>query len=95
MARDNAEAVAIAKDHNVDMVISDLAFPAADNADMMRAIRATRQQVKTVAVAESLNPETLRAADLLGAQTVLTRTLTDETVRERVRLLLRQRPAKY
>jgi CheY-like chemotaxis protein len=95
VARDNSEAVAIAKDHNVDLVISDLAFPAADNADMMRAIRAARQQVKTAAVADSLSPEALRAADLLGAQVVLTSTLAAETVLQRVRFLLRQRPARY
>jgi uncharacterized protein (TIGR03437 family) len=94
-ARDGAQAMLLARDRNVDLVITDLALPPAENADMMRAIRDAHQQVKTLAIVDSLSAAELKAADLLGAQAVLTTSLAAQSVLERVRGLLRRRPAVY
>lgn len=95
MARDGTEARAISKDHSVDLVISDLALTAAHNLEMLHAIRSDHRQVKTAVVAGTLSPRVLKAADLLGAQAVLTKPLAAQTVRRRVRTLLQRRSARY
>ena len=61
----------------------------------MRAIRDLHQQVKTLALVDALSAEELKAADLLGAQAVLVTPLTAQTAVDRVRTLLRRRPAVY
>jgi CheY-like chemotaxis protein len=94
-ASDGAQATKIAQDRNVDLVITDLVMPPTESADMMRAIRDAHQQVKVLATVDSLSPAELKAADLLGAQAVLTTPLAAQSVVERVRALLRRRPAVY
>jgi len=94
-ASDGAQATKIALDRNVDLVITDLVMPPTESADMMRAIRDAHQQVKVLATVDSLSPAELKAADLLGAQAVLTTPLAAQSVVERVRALLRRRPAVY
>jgi DNA-binding response OmpR family regulator len=94
-ASDGAQATKIARDRNVDLVITDLVMPPTESADMMRAIRDAHQQVKVLATVDSLSPAELKAADLLGAQAVLTTPLAAQSVVERVRALLRRRPAVY
>lgn len=58
-------------------------------------IRADRPQLKIIATAGALSPDTLRSADLLGAQAVLAKPLTSQSVLQRVRELLRSRPVPY
>jgi uncharacterized protein (TIGR03437 family) len=94
-AQDGLGAIASARDRNVDMVIADLARPAEERAEMMRAIRGAHLQVKTVALAEGLSADALRAADLMGAQAVLATPLVSQAVLARVRTLLMRRPAVY
>jgi two-component system OmpR family response regulator len=94
-ASDEAQAIGLAQDRNVDLVIADLALPPSENADMMRTIREIHQQVKTLAIVDAINPEELKAADLLGAQGVLVKPLTAQIALDRVRALLRRRPAVY
>jgi uncharacterized protein (TIGR03437 family) len=94
-AHDGVEAILRTQDRSVDLVIADLALPPTESADMMRAIRDAHRQVKTMAIANSLSPAELKAADLLGAQAVLTTPLAAQGVLVRVRALLRRRPAVY
>ncbi|MGA3202857.1 MAG: response regulator [Bryobacteraceae bacterium] len=94
-ARDGVQAILLTKDRTVDLVITDLALPPTERANMMRAIRDAHQQVKTLAIVDSLSLAELKAADLLGAQAVLTTPLAARSVLERVRALLRRRPAVY
>jgi uncharacterized protein (TIGR03437 family) len=94
-AQDGGQAADLAHEHDVDLVISDLARPGKENLEMMGAIRTVRLQVKTLAFADWLNDDTLKAADLLGAQGVLTKGLTAQAVLDKVRGLLRRRPAVY
>jgi two-component system, OmpR family, response regulator len=94
-ARDGVQAILLTKDRTLDLVITDLALPPTERANMMRAIRDAHQQVKTLAIVDSLSLAELKAADLLGAQAVLTTPLAARSVLERVRALLRRRPAVY
>ena len=94
-ASDAAHAIGLAHDRNVDLVIADLALPPAESAETMRAIRDVHQQVKTLAIVDALSAEELKAADLLGAQAVLVKPLTAQSAVDRVRTLLRRRPAVY
>ena len=95
VAHDGAEAVGLAGEHKFDLVVADLSRPPEESEEMLRAIRKAHQQVKTAALADALSSDTLRAADLLGAQAVLTRPLAGQIVLARVRALLRRRPAAY
>lgn len=52
-------------------------------------------RVKLIAMAVALDPDTLRSADLLGAQAVLTDTMTSQSMLHRVRELLRPRIVPY
>jgi uncharacterized protein (TIGR03437 family) len=74
----------------IDLVITSLKNP-----ETVAALRATRPKLKIIATAASLSPETLRAADLLGAQAIFTRPITSKAVLQRVRDLLRPRPVPY
>jgi len=94
-AHDGREAMGLAVDHNVDLVISDLGRPLQESLEMMGAIRQAHLLVKTAAMADAASPEALKAADLLGAQAVLTKPLAGQIVLQRVRSLLRRRPATY
>ena len=95
VARNGREAVARAGEHTIDLVICSLAIPEAERTEGMRAILAMRPAPKVVATAGALGPRTLRAADLLGAQAVLSKPLSSKMVVARVRELLRPRPALY
>jgi DNA-binding response OmpR family regulator len=79
--------------HQIDLVISSVAMPNAE--EMIQALRAERRQLKIIATAAALDANTLRAADLLGAQAVLTKPFVAATVLQRVRELLRALPAPY
>jgi DNA-binding response OmpR family regulator len=62
---------------------------------MVGAIRQAHPQVKTVAVAQTFSSGALKAADLLGAQAVLTKPVEAQLLLQRVHSLLRRRPARY
>jgi DNA-binding NarL/FixJ family response regulator len=61
----------------------------------MRTMLATMPQLKVLATAGVLGPRTLRAADLLGAQAVLTKPMSSKAVLQRVRELLLPRAVPY
>ncbi len=79
----------------VDLVIADMAMPAGDTVEMLRAIRMQRPKLRVLGITGSLDPEALRAADLLGVQGVLRRPFAAGRVRARVQALLQDRPARY
>jgi uncharacterized protein (TIGR03437 family) len=95
VAGNGREAVAQAEDHPIDLVIVSLAMPEGERTEAIRGMLAARPQMKIVATAGALGPETLRAADLLGAQAVLTKPMTANAVVRRVRELLRTRTVPY
>jgi CheY-like chemotaxis protein len=73
------------RDPQFDLVIADLATPLAT----IEAIRTTHAHIKIAIAADDATPTLLRAADILGANAVLTNSLTGETVLQRVAALLR------
>ncbi len=78
-----------------DLAILDLAMPTEEALEIIRALREVRAQLRIMTVSQSLDPDALRTADLLGAQAVLTQPFTAVKVRTRVRALLQMRPAVY
>jgi uncharacterized protein (TIGR03437 family) len=79
----------------VDLVISNLVHHEQERLETIRALRMDRPQIRIVAIAGTLSPDVLRAADLLGAQAVLTKPMGTQAVVRRVRELLRSRPVPY
>ena len=94
-ARDGREALAQASQHPLDLAICSLAIPEAERLATIRAIASERSRLRIVATVGMLDPAALKAADLLGAQAVLTKPLVAATVLGRVRELLRSRPFPY
>jgi uncharacterized protein (TIGR03437 family) len=78
-----------------DLVIVDLAKPQPETSEILRTLRETRPKLRILAMLPAFNTDALRAADLLGAQAVLTQPLNPVKVRSRVRTLLEVRPAVY
>ncbi len=78
----------------VDLVACDLDLPESD-VKAIQALRAQRPKLRVLAIAPALDPASLRRADLLGAQAVLTKPVTDAAVLPRVRRLLREVPLPY
>jgi uncharacterized protein (TIGR03437 family) len=78
-----------------DLAILDLGMPQEESLEKVRALRKAYPQLKIMAMSRVFGPEALRAADLLGAQAVLTKPLNAATVLKRVSTLLQRRPAVY
>ena len=66
-------------------MIADLATPLGT----IEALRAAHAHVKIAVAAGEATPEVLKNADILGANAVLTNSLTEETILRRVGNLLR------
>jgi uncharacterized protein (TIGR03437 family) len=95
VARDAREASAQAEAHPIDLIMCSLTLSQEERVGVMRGILASRPQVKVIATADSLGADALRAADLLGAQAVLTKSMPSGVVLQRVRELLRPRTVPY
>jgi CheY-like chemotaxis protein len=78
-----------------DLIIFDLAMPKEEVSEIVRTLRIIRPQLRILATSSALDPESLRAADFLGAQAILARPLNAVQVLARVRTLLEMRPAVY
>jgi DNA-binding NarL/FixJ family response regulator len=94
-AQNGREAMAQAAEHAIDLVISKLALPDDDWAEAVGAMRARRPQLRIVATARTLDPATLRQADLFGAQAILVRPMATQMMLRRIREVLRVRPVQY
>jgi CheY-like chemotaxis protein len=94
-AADSREASALAGDHRIDLVIADLATSDRARSALLDSMRGARPLLKTAVLMADVRPVNLRAADLLGAQAVLTMPLQSETVVKKVRDLLTEQPARY
>ena len=89
VARDFSEGLAKAHENPIDLIITSLAMPELDR------IKKERPRVRIIAMGAGLDTETLRSADLLGAQAVLTETMGSQEILQRVRELLRRRAVQY
>jgi uncharacterized protein (TIGR03437 family) len=95
VTRDGREALERSNENPVDLVICSLTMPETERRELVRTMLAARPQLKVVATAGALGPRTLRAADLLGAQAVLTKPMSSKVVVQRVRELLSPRAVPY
>ena len=91
-ARDSEQAARIG--HPVDVVVLDLA-PAQENLDILAALRTVNPKVKILGILDSATPESLRAADVSGADAVVERPVAAEVLLRPVAELARERPARY
>jgi uncharacterized protein (TIGR03437 family) len=94
-ARNGREALAQAKQGPIDLVIASLSLPEADRMEAIRAMRAEYPQLKIIGTAPAVNPASLKAADLLGAQAMFATPFVSQAVLHRVRELLRPHPVPY
>lgn len=95
VARESGQALTSAREHPADLLISDLAITEAEQTQMLQALKQKRPKVKLLALSQSLDSGSLRAADMLGAQAVLCKPLKAKQVRARVATLLHERAAHY
>jgi uncharacterized protein (TIGR03437 family) len=94
-AQNTREALDQAKDQPIDLVISGLAKPIEERAQAIRTMLTEHPRLRIMATADGLGADALVAADLLGAQAILTKPLAAETVKRRIREILRSRPTPY
>jgi CheY-like chemotaxis protein len=90
-ARNDLEARVKVHENPIDLVISSLAA----REETIAVLRKERRHLKTAVMLGATDSESLRAADLLGAQAVLTRNMSSADVQTRVRELLRAHPVPY
>jgi uncharacterized protein (TIGR03437 family) len=95
MAPSDRQALVQADRHPIDLVISHLGMPDGERLETIRRMQKRRSQLKIIVTARTPGPRTLRAADLLGAQAVLTQPLTSQAVLRRVRDACGARPVPY
>jgi uncharacterized protein (TIGR03437 family) len=74
----------------VDLIISSLGA-----SEHIAGVRAAQPRAKLIAMAPAIDTDTLRSADLLGAQAVLSDSMTSQSMLRRVRELLRPRIVPY
>ena len=94
-ARTGEEAAAIAHAHLLDMALVNMAIPEAERTQTVQALQAAYPLIKIVGATAVSRAETLRDADLMGAQSLLERPFTAGTVLPRLRELLRLHPTPY
>jgi uncharacterized protein (TIGR03437 family) len=94
-APSDRQALALADRHPIDLVISHLGMPEGETLKTIRRMQEQRNQLKIIVTARTPGPRALRAADLLGAQAVLTQPLTSKAVLRRIRDVCGARPVPY
>ncbi len=94
-AQNAEEAIATAKAHLLDMAVVSMALPEEERAQTVQSLQAAYPLIKIVASTAVAGAKTLRAADLMGAQSLLARPFTAGTVLPRLRELLRLHPTPY
>ncbi len=94
-ARNGEEAVAAAKVHLLDMAVVSMAIPEEELAQSVESLQAAYPLIKIVATTPFASAKALRAADLIGAQSLLERPFTARMVLPRLRELMRLHPMPY
>ncbi len=89
------EEIGVQSAHRLALLILDVEAPKDKALEMLARIRETNPQLRIMVIAADLNPQALKKADLLGAQSVLMKPLNADKVLTSVRTLLRKRPAVY
>ncbi len=80
-AQDGAEAIALAGQHDADVVLMDLRMPGMDGVEATRALRAERPATAVVVLTTYTDDESILAALEAGAAGYLTKNATTEDIR--------------
>lgn len=93
LARSGREALDMLAAQTIDCVIVDLMMPEVDGIETIRRIRQTpgREATPTLMLTASVNPEDQRSAQEAGADEFVVKAATLDTVRARIRNLLRRK----
>jgi CheY-like chemotaxis protein len=94
-ARSAQEAADAARDHLLDMALVGMGIPEAERRQAVQSLQAAYPLIKIVATTKVASAETLRAADLMGAQSILARPFTASMTLPRLRELLKLHPTPY
>jgi signal transduction histidine kinase/DNA-binding response OmpR family regulator len=79
-AEDGRDARAQVEEHQIDLVITDLAMPREEGMELIRALRKQQPDVKIVAMSGAFGSDVLRAAQALGAHISLVKPVSRETI---------------
>jgi DNA-binding NarL/FixJ family response regulator len=79
----------------VEVAILPLDIPEDRVLSMLAALRAANPKVRILAIARAADAATLRFADILGAQALLSRPVRPGVLLQRVIQLAREAPARY
>jgi CheY-like chemotaxis protein len=70
-AANGREARAMASEHQVQLLITDLGMPDEDGIELVRRLKAEGHDLKIIAMSGTFGPDLLKAARLLGADATL------------------------
>ena len=90
LAHDGDEAVEIAAQGEVNLVITDLVMPNREGIETIRAIRASNPELRIIAISGAFKGSFLRMAELLGAHAALAKPVSPDQLLDAVAKALRQ-----
>jgi two-component system, cell cycle sensor histidine kinase and response regulator CckA len=79
-AEDGRDARAQVEEHQIDLVITDLAMPREEGMELIRALRKRQPDLKIVAMSGAFGSDVLRAAQALGAHISLVKPVSKEMI---------------
>ncbi|HTX34579.1 MAG TPA: PAS domain S-box protein [Bryobacteraceae bacterium] len=91
LAPNGVAGLSIARDHAIDVVITDLVMPEGEGLETIPKLRALRPEAHILAISGAFGGQYLKAAKLLGADYALAKPLDREDLLEAVRALLARR----
>ena len=75
-AKNGREARAMASEHQIDLLITDLGMPDEDGIELVRRLKAEGRELRIIAMSGTFGPDLLKAARLLGADSTLSKPMT-------------------
>ena len=75
-AANGREARARASEHQIDLLITDLGMPEEDGIELVRRLKTERPGLRIIAMSGTYGPDLLKAAQLLGADSTLSKPMT-------------------
>lgn len=94
-AEDGREARLQIEEHQIDLVITDLAMPGEEGMELIRALKKEQPNVKIVAMSGAFGTDVLRAAGALGARISLVKPVSRETILQSIDQLSRAGSTSY
>jgi CheY-like chemotaxis protein len=81
------EATAIASEHPIDLLITDLGMPDEDGIEIIRRLKKQHRQLKVIAMSGTFGLEMFDAAQILGADATLSKPMTATVLLDCIRKL--------